>query len=157
VTHNPYSPPTADVADMAIIRPAKMPLQVLWAVRALWASIILNFVVAIVDLIIQMTSGDALDIPGLLRSVISTIIWTLIGKWFTGKIAAGRNWARILMLIFTLPGFAGIVALYAYFRPSYLNQFGVIDFVSEGSQQLLAVVALWLVFISPGRYWFRQR
>jgi hypothetical protein len=56
VTHNPFSPPTADVADVAdvaIEQPVEMPVQVMWVVRALWASIILNFVVAFVGPIIK--------------------------------------------------------------------------------------------------------
>jgi hypothetical protein len=151
MSHNPYSPPTAEVADVAVAHSMEKPVQVVWAVRLLWSSVVLSFVRDIVQFGYIWSMGE-LPTATLVGGLIGGLIGFLIAMWFIGKVSAGRNWARIVILVLMLLGIASLPMLWPY-----LGAATPIQLIVGATQQVLTLVVLILVFTSPGKFWFRPR
>ena len=136
---NPYAPSKATVADVTRSEArAPRPATVSWAVALLCL-------------------GLARDgARGFLTWRPSGGWWVMVCITFafeillTYQISAGRNWARWVMLV-TMPfatfqGFAWLGPFFAHYHHAVTFLFVV----------PLKVVALLLLFVSPGRRWFRR-
>jgi len=152
MSHNPYSPPAAEVDDVVTEQPMERPVQVMWAVRCLWASVIIGIARDIVRLGLDFAQTSDVPVARTIGGIIGTALSVLIAMWFIGKISAGRNWARILMLVITLLGLAFMPVLWPYLTaiPPYHMVVSVI-------QELFTLTVLILVFTGPGRFWFKRR
>ncbi len=151
VTHNPYSPPTADVADPIIEGRGEKPKQVVWAVRCLWASVLSGLVAGTLLLTVGWNTGLVPSADLMLPLVIGAIIGLSVAYWIIGSISAGRNWARILMLILVSFRFVRVGLTYAVYTALPLPQI-----LFSAANLLLVAVAVGLMFIGPGKYWFRR-
>lgn len=143
---NPYSPPAAAVADAAIVsRP--MPS----AVRRALVLFVLSFVLDLVLMILErpVAEGDYAQLTAVANAV-SILIAVVLGAWLFWKISAGRNWARIVLLVLTvvsLPfGFYELLQL-APTRPVIAG----LKLIEQG----MDIGVLWLLFF-PGREYFRR-
>ena len=153
--HNPYSPPNADVAEMEAERPQQVPFEVVLAVRVLWGSVLLGLVFGVIEYINRVQANDPFDPPRTLTTILGNCFGLLVATWFIGKIAKGRNWARILMLVFNVLQYVAVGLIWVFLDHEYYEQVGAFDLFTLAVQQLLTLVALYLVFVSAGRHWFK--
>ncbi len=148
MTENPYAPPTSRVADSTPGTTLERPPQVTTAVRLLWLAVAIGFVSGFIALSIIDSSV----------SVVFRVVTLLIG-WLVGlalfyaiftAVANGRNWARILMLVFLLLRFAfawlSFPALFAL--SAVLGAMGVLQFA-------VSACAVFLLFTPPANAWYR--
>ena len=88
--------------------------------------------------------------PGFILGQVLGLAFTV---WIYYKVYMGRNWARILLLVFSAVG--ALFSLSSTFRTAVAAapQF------AKGQMMLgvaVNIVILWLLFVSPGREWFRR-
>lgn len=122
------------------------PIEVTRAVQLIYASFAIGAIRAVFDLA-QKISG----VP-LLLALLGLVIFFAICFFFVSKIAAGRNWARIVLLLllviglpFAIPGY--IVEL----RTNPLH--GSISIVMA----ILQLIGTYLLFTKNSNLWFRSR
>ena len=150
MSDNPYAPPKSAVQD--IVPPQSempRPAQIVTAIRL--AAI--GYGLGIVVILLSWDYYSKLQTVG---ALIANQLFTLcVLFWLYYKIYMGRNWARITLLVFSV---LGALALTLASRPAMellaaaptIAKVGM--FVGFG----LNFVILWLLFLSPGRYWFRR-
>ena len=119
------------------------PPEVVLAVNILWVSLL----VGLAKLILDQARISAMG-PAWLANFIFVFI-SLLFTFLILKISSGKNWARIVCLIFFVLGL-----LPAF--PIILKEFGAVPIVGALSvlQVLLQAYALFLLFFSTGRAWF---
>jgi hypothetical protein len=143
---NPYAAPAARVADADAVRPAERPIQVTRAVWLLWTVLALGTVV-------NFIRPQGAVPMGMLMAIVIWLLSTAIYVLFIVKIAAGRNWARIVYLVLTLLGFLFIPVswsvLVEVMKSSVL--YTVVYFLNTA----ISVYALYLLFTKPANAWFR--
>jgi hypothetical protein len=149
MNNNPYAPPGAPVDDVTTSQASMpRPRQVLLAVQLAAASFIVGL------LIMFLTWDYYVGLQPVGQMVATQIVTLAIMVWLYAKIYAGRNWARITLLVLTLVGMLGIfsdTAVALYKGAPVLAK--VWMFIGHA----LSLVVLWLLFLSPGKEWFRKR
>ena|SRR5438093_13693255 len=144
---DPYAPPSARLADPPEPQHVlSKPPQVRVAVALLWLSFALGFP----SIYLQLGRTDS---PGE-RIVLLAIMVPLVAlsAFLNLKISAGRNWARIAVLI--LVGLALLMFLLPDDRDAGAQGVEMaLDIVTNA----LELVAVYLLFSLPGALWFRQR
>jgi hypothetical protein len=82
---------------------------------------------------------------------VQIFTFALLG-WLIHKTWQGRNWARITLLVIVVLGLP-------FYVPNVRKFFAVSPTAGyvNVAQSILQVVALYLLFISPGRVWFNRR
>ena len=142
---NPYQPPGSDVRDL---QPgpvlAERPLQVAYAVRLLWLSIVIA--VALVHFELQRTESDSALVLWIFAAVILALAAALnIFVW------RGANWARIVVLVLGI--FSAMTI--ATTIDEILGNSGV-EIALEAISLAVDVAAIYLLFTKPGVLWFRR-
>ena len=132
-----YAPPQTVVEDVADHRRGPCPKRVSTAMRLLWASFALGTPSLVYQLVATPEWSNAL---GLLVSTALVLLLYL-------KIAAGRNWARIVL--------AALMALSIPVLAFPLEPSPVVLQVLDWGCVALGVVALWLLFTAESASWFR--
>jgi hypothetical protein len=99
MSHNPYTPPAAIVADAESDNLAQRPRHVTLAVRLCWFGVALGLPAGIYSIFTQplpegMPRGVLAGI-----SIFSWLIGFAIVYWIFGAVAKGRNWSRILLAV----------------------------------------------------------
>jgi hypothetical protein len=151
MTENPYAPPKAAVREVAVEVLAARPREVTRAVWLSWIGIVLGDILNTVDGALHPAAGR----PGLLLTVVVGLpLGILIAWWINGKILKGRNWARILQLIGLLSAPLSIYTILT--SPLYAQSRGM-PLVTQAVTWPLYAWATWLLFVSPGKEWFRKR
>lgn len=121
------------------------PDAVSLAVKLFWATLAVGLVKVLADFAALSASGPAAAVNFVLIFTFGLIAFLIF------KISAGRNWARITMLVFFVIGALPSV-------PLILGEFsrsaviGVLSVAQLGLQGY----ALFLVFTRPGSSWFRK-
>ncbi len=125
--------------------PEEKPKAVKTAVNALWASLAVGLVKALLDFA---------HISAMAPAAFIIIVWvTTIAfiAFLIAKISAGRNWARIVLLIlFALGILPALYIMSAEF--ARVPVMGALSLLQMGMQ----VYALFLLFTQPGSVWFRK-
>jgi hypothetical protein len=144
---NLYAPPAAPVADPVETR-SERPRQVGWAVWLLWISLAGALISSTLDSISLFTFG------GVLMPLISRAIRYLVTAWINIKVAEGRNWARILVLLWTLAA----VVMVAYEWRSTLEILArhSLTEVLDAVKLLLDCTTVVLLFTPAANRWFKQ-
>src|SRR5262245_39138138 len=117
MSHNPYTPPAAAVADVAEPAALVRPMSVTIAV-------VLFFIGLAVELVFWVTSFPAMN-----RGEISPLaffapmIGFFIAVWLYVKVFAGRNWARITLLVLHIIIIGGLlIAVWATLSSAPISQ-----------------------------------
>jgi hypothetical protein len=122
----------------------------------LWASLIVGFASLY---FVGDSMNEALDVfaddadarnfaRGFMIAVLA--LTAALYLWFIDRMRAGRNWARIVLLIFTLLGFMSeLTPGESVDMPALWIAMRVLDV-------LLQIGALVLMFTRPGTEWFRR-
>jgi len=120
-----------------------MPTQILLATRLLWVQLGLG----LINSIIQWGYFTSKATPAFVITVQATTF--VIMAWLIYKIWRGRNWARITFAILFLLGLIPALPILAdVFRRSLVA--GCLTTAGTICQ----LVALYLIFVAPGRSWF---
>ena len=126
--------------------PRVRPDQVTAAVRLLIGSVALGMVTSALlwsHLTSRASVGFVLTIQGVTTALLG---------WLIYKMWQGRNWARITFVVLTALGLPFYVStLKEYFSVS--SAAGCVSLV----QTALQLVAFYLIFVGPGREWFKVR
>jgi hypothetical protein len=97
IPDSPYAPPRAAVADIEDdSAPPERPPLVGRAMKCLWTSWALGLVSALYSFVFP----PAVQPMGPYFAIGSAAVGALFSAWLYGKLSRGRNWARVLMLIF---------------------------------------------------------
>lgn len=126
--------------------PPPKPVQVDLAVRLLWLTLGLG----VVNSALQWKYFASTMSMGMLLWVQFATFAVL--AWFTTRISAGRNWARIAYLVMLA---VGVPVLFTEFQAVFGRS--VVAGSISVAQFLLQLVAMALVFTGPGRRWFAAR
>ncbi len=146
MSRNPYSPPTASVADPPPGAPLVRPVVVRRAVQLLWISFGGGFLGGI----FHAGPSEPWTITlGFMAAFGSILAWLIV------KIAGRRNWARITYLILAVVSDVDSVSSLPSSRDLYHAYPGVL--VLDISGLVLEAVALCLLFTRPANAWFRVR
>ena len=148
MTDNPYAPPNSHVEDIALPQAhMERPRQVVTAILLA----LVNYVLGLVVIIASWSYYSTLQSIG---SAISQQLFSLVlFVWINYKIYLGRNWARVTLLVFNALGF--LMALSSAVR-SLLMTLPTIAKLQMVVGTGVSLWILWLLFISPGRSWFRR-
>jgi len=124
---------------------AQKPQPVVTAVNLLWASLAVGLVKMLMDF--SNLSGMA---PAAFTNIILIFTFALIA-FLIFKISAGRNWARITLLVMFIIGVLPTlpIVLDDFSRSAVVGALTV-------AQIGLQVYALILLFTEPGSSWFRK-
>lgn len=142
---DPYTPPESPVADPGPERAiAERPWQVARAVFLLWVSYAFAF---------PLVYFEAQRTPGALETGV-IVFWALLFAFAAALnvfIWRGANWARITYLVLFLLSLAGF-----WSTAEETLAGSVLEFLLNGLNIGLDSVALYWLFTSPGRLWFRK-
>lgn len=153
--HNPYSPPTAPVADIPIDQTAKN--YAVWtACKLYWASFGISLISLVLDIIGAPVAGSM--VSGIVGALLGGAIGLLITRWIVSKLKARRNWMRLLLTICTALGVISIVIFWDFYRrnvfPIYAND--PINAVQAVLQAILGFCAVVLLNTTSARAWFHR-
>ena len=148
MTDNPYAAPKSPVSDIEDDgRPAVRPPQVVWAIRLL----IFSYLFGVSVIIMNWNYYEALQAVG--KTIFGQAVGIAIGAWIYYKVWQGRNWARITLLVFTVLGILGWIAVritgITANAPAMIRASSIVGLI-------ISVVVVWLLFFSPGKAWFRR-
>jgi len=144
MNNNRYAPPAAEVGDMDDEARPPRPMQVVWAVRLLWATTLLSIPEFYFEAM-RARSTVAMFTGLFLESAM-----TAFGCYLYVSIYQGRNWARVVTLIFTVLGTAMVV--FGPALPNRLSHEQLFMWVNTVSD----IVCMVLLFTSPGSRWFKN-
>ena len=149
-TQNPYAPPKAAVDDVASGAQPPRPPQVTRAVQLLWAAVVVSFISGIINAIQTETPGvpQAMYIGFML---VGWVVGFLIIWWILSSIAKGKNWARIVQLVFFIFGILGVLMVFAMPQP-----ISAIVWVLYAVQMGLNLYGIILLFGAASNAWFRE-
>ena len=148
MSENPYAPPASRVGDTAPPQAQETrPTQVVVAIRL--AAV--NYGLGLVGLIASWEYFSKLQATGSMIS--SQLISLALFVWIYYKIYVGRNWARITLLVLSVLG--GLMTL-SRVVTDLLAAAPAIAKAQMFVGLAINLAILWLLFISPGRHWFRR-
>lgn len=143
-----YAPPQARVADPEPEQITARPQQVLTAVWLLWISFGIGALNR--SLIYPLVTGTSVSsIP---IAVVGTAIAILVTLWISRKVLLGRNWMRIMCMVFFVFGL-----LMTPFTWKIMFHGSADLMIVYGIQSTIQAIFLWLLFTKPGSDWFRKR
>jgi len=146
---NPYAPPASTVADPVEIQ-GERPKEVTNAIRLMWTSTTL----AILAMFLQAQRNT--DVAQMwIVMLVGAALGLAIAFWFIGKIARGRNWARMVYLVLTVLGVVLVVFNWSFYAPIYRAQ--PLAAVLAVIQTALQFGAFYLLITPSARDWFKQR
>jgi hypothetical protein len=154
MTNNPYAPPSTPVQGSATETPTSevCPREVRLAI---WLAVC-SYAIGLLLVAVHM------DYYARLQSTTAFMLTQFISiafvVWLYGNIYAGRNWARVVLLVFTAIGLlgaagvlsSGVIRSAMTVLPLWLK-------LDLGLKYLVNAAILWLLFVSPGRHWFRHK
>jgi hypothetical protein len=130
--------------------PTPAPAEISWALKLLWLGLAFNVVQYLFSLpaAFSVMPADSTARAAAMFGVAVPIAGFILGAWLNVKIARKRNWARIVKLVIE----AASLVLLITMSP----QLAVFDWINVGIAPALHFIALYLLFISSGRLWFRR-
>lgn len=148
MSDNPYAPPKALVDDPVLSQPTmERPRQV---VIAIWLAAIGYGL----GLLVMSLSWDYYSKLQSMGMFIGSQLFSLtIMVWIYYKIYVGRNWARIVLLVFSILG--GLAIL----NRAVVDLLAAAPTIAKVQMYVglgLNAAILWLLFFSPARQWFRR-
>jgi uncharacterized protein involved in response to NO len=148
MTDNPYAPPSARVDDVSAATPRERPPQIKRVIQLA----VINYVLGLIMMAVTWDFYSKLQsVPALIFNQAFTIA---IMFWLYYKIWVGRNWARIVLLVFTI---LGCVMSAGVFATGFMPAMPAIMKVQMAVGIVVSFVVIWMLFTSPGKDWFRPR
>jgi hypothetical protein len=150
VPDSPYAPPRAVVADAEPdLSSLERPPEVNRAVTLVWVV----FGIGIAAAVLRMVLPGPQQMPMVWQLAMNVLIF-LISWWLNSKLAAGRNWARLLYVIAT-----ALSLLYIPVLIFTMMRFGAktptADSVVGVLNMSISVYVAYLLLTRPARQWYR--
>jgi len=146
---NRYAPPNSPVGDVKPSpTPRQRPREIVLAVQ-LTAT---QYVMGIFVMILAWDFYSSLQSAG--QAFFTQVIGLAFAVYIWAKIYHGRNWARILLLVSSVIGLAAQATMPEVRK--ILMAAPVLVKLSMISSIAMTLINLWLLFLSPGREWFRK-
>ena len=153
MANNPYSPPTAPLADMAA-DPLEKNDAVWNACMLLWVSFGISLISLILDSVRAPAAGS--PVAAIIGVLVGCAIGFLITRWIVSKLKAGRNWMRLLLTICTVLGYVSVALFWGFYRdhvfPIYAKN--PMSAVFAGLQTILGFCSVVLLNTPGARAWF---
>jgi hypothetical protein len=126
------------------------PAEIHWALRLLWASLAISVIQFLVFLpaAISVLPADPAGRRSMILGYAMTVAGFILGAFLNIKIAHKKNWARIGKLL--------LAALSLSFQVMFSPKLTALQYMSAGIVPALNFAALYLLFFTSGRLWFRQ-
>ena len=157
MSHNPYTPPSSHVDDLA---PAAVndedKADVVKACTLIWISFAASMVGQVVTFF-RMTGGqNVMVVAGLVGFAIGGAIAFLINWWVTSRLKLGRNWMRILITVLTCLGLLIPALFWNFYKTAVLPMYSQnkVMMALSLAQFLFWLVALGLLYTARSRRWF---
>ena len=153
MTDSRYTPPVAPVHDIPPpIRDITRPREVVLAIQLAVA----NYLFGVAVIVLTWSYYSRFQSTGAL--ITNQVFSVAISLWLYAKIYAGRNWARITLLALSVFGaaFTGFFSL----NRTFVNIIAGAPLISKVQMAVglvFTLMILWLLFVSPGREWFKNR
>jgi hypothetical protein len=149
---NPYAPPVAPVTDVEPAQSLERPRIVVLAVRTLWAAFFLALPVAIYGVIVPDPGTSRM--MSLILTIFGVGISFAIALWLNTAAWKGRGYARWVMAVLTLLGFATLSWLYSlmpevFKTPWFIQAFNVVS-------NILMVAGNLMLFAPSANAWYRE-
>lgn len=138
-----FAPPLAQVGD-APGRSDPPPATATLAVRLMWASLALG-----IPSILYELGRSTSAVTGAIAFALQLAV-AAFGAYIVVSVHRGKNWARIVFLLFTLLEVAFLV--FGVTPP----ETAVVELLCNWIAGALDIAALYLLFTSPGSKWFRR-
>lgn len=149
---SPYAPPKSVVSDVETREPpAERPWQVRRAMTCLWVAFGINIANSLWTLMVQPTSQMALSNPVFLASIYA--LGFLLAAWIYSSAGKGRNWARIIVLIFSALSLIGLPFV------AYQLNAGAATVMAAIVALVIACLKAYLAYLlltSAAREWYRS-
>jgi hypothetical protein len=145
MNQNPYAPPQAPVADAHEEHAIERPSQVVLAIKLA----VISYLLGLVSIALSWSYYKNLQSPASLFG--GQVFAVALITWLYSKIYQGRNWARIVLLVFTIIGLL--------FVPLSLPLMKTAPLIVKLQTVVGTIISLWIVwllFFSPGKEWFRK-
>ena len=152
MSDNPDTPPKSriNVAEPLHLH-ERPPWHVVMAIRL--AAI--NYGVGFVSIIAFWDYFSTLQSTG--SVIFNQLLSLTLAVWIYYKIYVGRNWARITLLVLCALG--GLMTLNGLFREKFTELIAPAPALAKVQMIVgigISLIILWLLFVSPGRTWFRR-
>jgi uncharacterized membrane protein len=148
MSENPYAPPKARVEDVLPPPVEKIrPRQIVIAVQLAALSCVLGIAV------IAVSWDYYSKLQPLSVTIASQLFSLALSFWLYYKIYVGRNWARITLLVLAVFG------AFIVFNQIFMNLIAAAPLLVKAQILLgfgINLVILALLFLPPGRTWFRK-
>jgi hypothetical protein len=152
---NTSTPPSAETSvPQANVNPPTMPMQVRIAMGLLGIEVLIG---------LYQTAGwsgmpETLPAGARYAAIGSVVGMFALQALFTAGLVWRKNWARIGWLVLTLIGLAGML-FNALFLPQFapnMPQPPATQVILSNASQVISLVAMYLLFATEGRLWFRR-
>lgn len=153
MSRNPYAAPETTVAD-PVAHLSGRPKEVTYAVRLQWLSVSLSVISAFIFVVQQLQSAELapLQLVAVWLAFAFALGQCLLLVWLTLRVAAGRGWARWILLaaavlgvLMVLPNLRPLLA--QYWKTPWV---GVLDAVNL----VVGFVLIGLLFMPRATAWF---
>jgi len=121
-------------------------------VYLLYIALIIGLIIGLIKVFTGEVAPAGMPQPGLGFSITVLVVSLAVAWFFIHMIATGRNWARILYLVFFI---ITIVCWVIGFRQLMLQ--GVLSIVGNIVALILAVIALVFLFKPASNAWFKSK
>ena len=138
-----YAPPVAEVVDIADEARAPRPMQVVWAVRLLWASTVFSIPE------FYFEASRARSAGALLAGWVFEAGMTAFACYLYVCIHRGKNWARIVTLIFAV--LSTTMVVFGPTLPGRSSLDHVFTWLNTGTD----IACMCLLFTPAGSRWFK--
>jgi hypothetical protein len=126
------------------------PTEVRWALRLLWLSLAISVVqfLFFLPIAIRALPTDPAGRQPMIIGYVITIAGFFLSAYLNIKIAHKKNWARTGKLL--------LAATSLFFQAMFSPRLTAFQYISVGMAPALNFAALYLLFLTSGRLWFRQ-
>ncbi len=155
MSHNPYTPPAAPVADpVGTDVDPEGSRDVLKTNMLLWISLGLGVVNYVLD--VSRLAAQASLMIALIALAFGVGIGILMNWWFTHKLKAGRNWMRILLTVFGILAVVVPLVFWDFYKAALTAQYAssTMKAVVGALQYSSWVVAIVFLHTKRSRDWF---
>lgn len=128
----------------------RAPVEVRWALKLLWLALAFSVVQYLFFLPVAIGAlppNPGARGPGIL-SLVLPLGGYMFGAYLNTKIARRKNWARIIKFMIA----AASLAIQWAFSPGLTG----FEYLTAGAPPALSFAALYLLFLTSGRRWFRS-
>lgn len=129
---------------------SQAPKQVKLALILLWLLVAISAAAIVMEFIAAPAMGQSREAAAINFGLWAAVIGTSFSALINVAIGRGKNWARVLTLVLAVAGFAADFLLDSSTDTANAQAIQI-------ANSSLYLIALFLLFATRGRHWFRPR